>query len=136
MLVKMFSVDALEKVRNIPESVNAEVWRKQAPGVGIRYDVILRSLRKRRSGERDEQDLTCEINTLGAKRRHRVSSEVFLANNGPVENMNKELCGLVRCSQVASKTSPGSSKQSRDLISETIKSGAESMTQLNDKHFR
>ena len=40
---------------------------------------------------------------------HRVSSEVFLANSGPVENMNKELCGLVRCFQVASKTSPGCS---------------------------
>ena len=56
--------------------VNAEVWRKQAknePVVGIRYDVILRSLRIRRSGERDEQDLACEINTLGAK---RLSSSV------------------------------------------------------------
>ena len=35
--------------------------------------------------------------------------EVFLTNDGPVENMNKELCGLVRCFQVASKTTPGSS---------------------------
>ena len=33
--------------------------------------------------------------------------------------MNKELCGLVRCFQVASKTSPGK-QQSRDLISETM----------------
>ena len=64
-----------------------------------------------------------------------MSSEVFFANNGPGENMSKEVCGLVRCFQVASKTSPGE-QHSRDLISETIESGAESMTQLNDKYFK
>ena len=77
MLVKTFSVQALETVKSSPEGVNAEVWRKQArnyePDIGIRYDVILRSLLKRRSGEHDERDLGCEINTLGAK---RLSSSV------------------------------------------------------------
>ena len=84
----------------------AQTGQKYEPGVAIRYDVILRSLRKTRSGEHDEQDPTCEINTLGVKRlSSEVSSEVFLASDGPV----KELCGLVRCFQVKSKTSPGSS---------------------------
>ena len=64
-----------------------------------------------------------------------MSREVFLANNGPVENTIKELCALVRCFQVASKTSLSREQQSRDLISETIKSGAESMTQFNDMYF-
>ena len=51
----------------------AQTGQKYEPGVGIRYDVILRSLLKRRSGEHDERDLGCEINTLGAK---RLSSSV------------------------------------------------------------
>ena len=51
----------------------AHTGQKYEPGVGIRYDVILRSLLKRRSGEHDERDLGCEINTLGAK---RLSSSV------------------------------------------------------------
>ena len=46
----------------------AQTGQQFEPGVGIRYDMILRSPWKRRSGERDEQDLSCEINTLGAKR--------------------------------------------------------------------
>ena len=29
-----------------------------------------------------------------------MSTNVFLAINGPVENMNKELCGLVRCFRI------------------------------------
>ena len=87
----------------------AQTGQKYEPDVVIRYDVILRSLLKRRSGEHDERDLGCEINTFAERRGcHRVSSEVFFANNGPVENLNKELCGLVRCFQIASKTSPGS----------------------------
>ena len=40
---------------------------------------------------------------------HRVSSEVLLANNAPVESMIKKFCGFVRCFQVTSKTFPGSS---------------------------
>ena len=51
----------------------ARTCPKYELGVGIRFDVILGSLLKRRSGERDEQDLACEINTLGAK---RLSSSV------------------------------------------------------------
>ena len=31
---------------------------------------------------------------------HRVSTKVFFAINGPVENMNKGLCGLVRCFRI------------------------------------
>ena len=45
----------------------AQTGQQYEPGVGIRYDVILGSLRKRRYGERDELDLACEVNTLGAK---------------------------------------------------------------------
>ena len=45
----------------------SQTGRKYEPGVGIRYDVILGSLLKRRSGEHDERDLACEINTLGVK---------------------------------------------------------------------
>ena len=103
MLVKMFSVQALETVRNSPEGVNAEVWRKQARNTNLAlasdttrcFDLC---------GKGGLVNVMSEINTAGV-----VSSEVFFANNGPVENMNKELCGLVRCFQVASKTSPGSS---------------------------
>ena len=51
----------------------AQTGQKYEPDVVIRYDVILRSLLKRRSGEHDERDLGCEINTLGAK---RLSSSV------------------------------------------------------------
>ena len=35
MLVKMFSVKALETVRSSPEGVNAEVWRKQARNTNL-----------------------------------------------------------------------------------------------------
>ena len=63
-----------------------------------------------------------------------MSSEVFLAIKGPVEDMNKELYELVSCFQVASKTSPGSS--SPEISSVTIKSGAESLKQLNGMYFK
>ena len=39
----------------------AQTDQKYELSGGFRNDVILRSLRKRRSGERDEQDLTCAI---------------------------------------------------------------------------
>ena len=104
MLVKMFSVQALETVRTSPEGVNAEVWRTQARNtnlalVGIRYDVILRSLLRRRSGD-DERDPACEINTFGAKRLSSNVERSILRQQGQVENMNKELCGLVRCFRI------------------------------------
>ena len=48
MLVMMLSDQALEIVRNSPEGVGAEVWRKllweYEPGVGIRYGAMLQSL--------------------------------------------------------------------------------------------
>ena len=59
----MFTVQALETVRNSPEGVIVEVWRKQ-----VRYDVIFGSLLKRRSCDHDKRDLACEVNMLGAKR--------------------------------------------------------------------
>ena len=65
MLVMMLSDQALEIVRNSPEGVGAEVWRKllweYEPGVGIRYGAMLLSLLKRRFGEHDETDLAREI---------------------------------------------------------------------------
>ena len=67
------SGDTEELSRRCECSSVAQTGQKYEPGVGIRYDVILRSLRKRRSGEHDEQDPACEINTLGAK---RLSSSV------------------------------------------------------------
>ena len=61
MLVIMLSDHALEIVRNSPEGVGAEVWRKllweYELGVGIRYGAMLQSLLKRRFGEHDETDL-------------------------------------------------------------------------------
>ena len=48
--------------------------------------------------------------------------------------MNKELCGLVRCFP-SREQDISKEQQPRDLINETIKSGDESMTQLNDKYF-
>ena len=48
MLVMMLSDQALEIVRNSPEGVGAEVWRKllweYESGVGIRYGAMLQSL--------------------------------------------------------------------------------------------
>ena len=68
MLVMMLSDQALEIVRNSPEGVGAEVWRKllweYEPGVGIRYGAMLQSLLKRRFGEHDETDLAREIESL------------------------------------------------------------------------
>ena len=68
MLVMMFSNQALEIVRNSPEGVGAEVWRKliweYEPGVGIRYGAMLQSLLKRRFGEHDETDLAPEIESF------------------------------------------------------------------------
>ena len=65
MLVMMLSDQALETVRNSPEGVGAEVWRKllweYEPGVGIRYGAMLQSLLKRRFGEHDGTDLAREI---------------------------------------------------------------------------
>ena len=58
MLVIVLSDQALEIVRNSPEGVGAEVWRKllwkYEPGVGIRYGAILESLLKRLFGEHDD----------------------------------------------------------------------------------
>ena len=112
MLVKTFSVQALETVRSSPEGVNAEVWRKQTRNTNLAlvsdmtwyFDLCWKDdLVNMMSG-------TWVVRSTRSERRgcHRVSSEVFLANNDPVKNLNKELCGLVRCYQVASKTSPGS----------------------------
>ena len=68
MLVMMLSDQALEIVRNSPEGVGAEVWRKllweYEPGVGIRYGALLQSLQKRRFGQHDETDLAREIESF------------------------------------------------------------------------
>ena len=68
MLVMMLSDQALEIVRNSPEGVGAEVWRKllweYELGVGIRYGAMLQSLLKRRFGEHDETDLAREIKSF------------------------------------------------------------------------
>ena len=68
MLVMMLSDQALEIVRNSPEEVGAEVWRKllweYEPGVAIRYGAMLQSLLKRRFGEHDETDLAREIESF------------------------------------------------------------------------
>ena len=68
MLVMMLSDRAQEIVRNSPEGVGAEVWRKllweYEPGVGIRYGAMLQSLLKRRFGEHDETDLAQEIESF------------------------------------------------------------------------
>ena len=68
MLLMMLSDQALEIVRNTPEGVGAEVWRKllweYEPGVGIRYGAMLQSLLKRRFGEHDETDLAREIESF------------------------------------------------------------------------
>ena len=65
MPVMKLSDQALEIVRNSPEGVGAEVWRKllweYEPGVGIRYGAMLQLLLKRRFGEHDEADLAREI---------------------------------------------------------------------------
>ena len=69
LLVMMLSDQALEIVRNSPEGIGAEVWRKllweYEPGVGIRYGAMLQSLLKRRFGEHDETDLAREIESHG-----------------------------------------------------------------------
>ena len=61
MLVMMLSDQAQGIVRNSPEGIGAEVWRKllweYEPGVGIRYGAMFQSLLKRRFGEHDETDL-------------------------------------------------------------------------------
>ena len=68
MLVMMLSDQALEIVRNSPERVGAEVWRKllweYEPGVGIRYGAMLQSLLKRRFGELGETDLAREVESF------------------------------------------------------------------------
>ena len=64
MPVMMLNDQAQEIVRNSPESIGAEVWRKlpweYEPGVGIRYGAMLQSQLKRRVGEHDETDLARE----------------------------------------------------------------------------
>ena len=68
MLVMMLSDQAQEIVRNSPEGIGAEVWRKSLweyePGVGIRYGAMLQSLLKRRFGEHDETDFAREIESF------------------------------------------------------------------------
>ena len=68
MLVMTLNDQALEVVRNSPEGIGAEVWRKLLweydPGVGFRYGVTLPSLVKRRFGEHDETDLAREIDSF------------------------------------------------------------------------
>ena len=68
MLVMMLSDQAVETVRNSPEGIGAEVWRKllweYEPAVGIRYGAMLQSLLKRRFGEHDETDLAREIESF------------------------------------------------------------------------
>ena len=68
LLVMMLSDQAQEIVRNSPECIGAEVWRKllweYEPGVGIRYGAMLQSLLKRRFGEHDETDLAREIESF------------------------------------------------------------------------
>ena len=68
MLVMMLSDQAQEIVRNSPEGIGAEVWRKllweYEPGVGIRYGAMLQSLLKERFGEHDETDLAREIESF------------------------------------------------------------------------
>ena len=70
MLVMMLSDQALEIVRNSPEGIGAEVWRKllweYEPGVGIRYGAMLQSLLKRRFGEHDETNLAREDRVIRA----------------------------------------------------------------------
>ena len=65
MLVMMLNDQALEVVRNSPEGIGAEVWRKLLweydPGVGIRCGATLPSLLMRRLGEHGETDLAREI---------------------------------------------------------------------------
>ena len=68
MLVMMLSDQAQEIVRNSPDGIGAEVWRKllweYELGVGIRYGAMLQSLLKRRFGEHDETDLAREIESF------------------------------------------------------------------------
>ena len=81
MLVKMFSVQALETVRSSPEGVNAEVWRKQARNTNLAlvsdmtwyFDLCWKDdLVNMMSG-------TWVVRSTRSERRgcHRVSSEVF-----------------------------------------------------------
>ena len=68
MLVMMLSDQALEIVRNSPEGVGAEVWRKlpweYEPGVCIRNGAKFQSLLKRRFREHDETGLAREIESF------------------------------------------------------------------------
>ena len=68
MLVMMLSNQDPEIVRNSPEGVGAEVWRKllleYELGVGIMYGAMLQSLLKRRFGEHYETDLAREIESF------------------------------------------------------------------------
>ena len=42
----------------------------------------------------------CDSTRSERRDGHRVSTQVFPPSMGPVENMNKELCGLVRCFRI------------------------------------
>ena len=65
MLVMMLSDQALEIVRNSPEGVGAEMWRKLLwEYVRVRYGAMLQSLFKIRFGEHDETDLAREIESF------------------------------------------------------------------------
>ena len=129
------SVDSEELSRRCEGRSVAHTGQKYEPGVGIRYDVILGSLLKRRSGEHDERDLACEIKTLGAK---RLSSSVERSiPRQQWSGREHEQGSLWTCEMFSSHEQDISrEQQSRDLTSETIESGAESMTQLNDKYFK
>ena len=65
MLVMMLSDQALEIVRNSPERVGAEMWRKLLwEFVRVRYEAMLQSLFKIRFVEHDETDLAREIESF------------------------------------------------------------------------
>ena len=68
MLVMMLNDQSQEIVRNSPEGIGAEVWRKllwaYELNVGIKYGAMLQSLLKRRFGEHDETDLAREIQSF------------------------------------------------------------------------
>ena len=92
-LVMMLSDQALEIVRNSPEGVGAEVWRKllweYEPGVGIRYGGMLQPLLKRRFGEQDETDLAREIESFERVTSLSTSSSPVISSVMP---SSTELC--------------------------------------------
>ena len=91
--VMMLSDQALEIVRNSPEGVGAEVWRKllweYEPVVGIRYGGMLQPLLKRRFGEYDETDLAREIESFERVTSLSTSSSPVISS---VMLSSTELC--------------------------------------------